>query len=91
MDRLEIRKQIQDVADELYESIPNGPLKYIVGDIMANNEEYVLNNFDTVGTEYILHQGFTVNQLKWITELKEMNELLDKMVRFPTIHKLTMK
>lgn len=29
MDRLEIRKQIQDVADELYESIPNGPLKYI--------------------------------------------------------------
>ena len=86
MDRLEIRIAIQIAGEELYESIPTGPLKWLVGDIMANNEEYVLNNIGNVGADDILNNGFTVNQLEWINELKNLLEMLDKAMRFPTVH-----
>jgi hypothetical protein len=91
MDRIEIRKQIQSAGDGLYEDIPQGPLKWIVGEIINLNEEYVLNHSEpemTKGAYDILNNGFTLNQLQWIIELKEMCNLLDEMVRFPTIHTL---
>ena len=92
MERIYIRKQIHASGNKLYDDIPQGPLKWIVGEIMNLNEEYVLNhsNIGMNNAAYdIMHTGFTINQLQWITELKDMNELLDEMVRFPTVH--TMK
>jgi len=70
MDRISIRRKINLVGHNLYESIIDRDLQCLVGDIMAHNEEYVLNNMDTYGTEVILRQGFTDNQLKWIENLK---------------------
>lgn len=74
MDRLEVRIAIQVASEELYESISHGPLKWLVGDIISKNEDYVLNNPGSAATDDILNNGFTHNQLTWINELKEMDK-----------------
>ena len=74
MNRIEIRKQIQSAGNGLYDDIPDGPLKWIVGEIMNLNEDYVINHSEpglSNGAYDILDNGFTLNQLQWITELKE--------------------
>jgi len=93
--RLEIRKKIQKVGEKLYESVEDTDLKWLTGEIMALNEDYVLTHPDTQGTQIILEQGFTDNQKKWITNLnkklkdikqrvnwllKEIEKLRDKYV-----------
>ena len=78
MNYLEIRKKIQASGNDFYESLPEGPLQHLAGDIMGLNEEYVLNHqgYDntTVGTLSILKTGFTTNQKNWLTDLKKIVE-----------------
>ena len=71
LSRLEIRKQIHNEGHDLYESCPNGSFKWLVGEIMALNEEFVLNNPDLIKTEEILGFGFSVSQAKWIIAILE--------------------
>jgi hypothetical protein len=74
MNRLEIRKAIQKVGKEFYESIKNKTLQNIAGEFMALNEYYVFvhqGEDETYGTLTILREGFLTNQKKWIRKLGE--------------------
>jgi len=77
MNRIEVRKTIQASGNDFYESLPEGPLQHLAGDIMGHNEEYVLNHSgyeETVGTLSILRDGFTTNQKNWLRDLKTIVE-----------------
>lgn len=71
MKRLEIRQQIHESGRDLYESIQNEDLRYLVGEIMALNEDWIINLPNTVGAVEILSMGFTCNQKKFIENLIE--------------------
>ena len=75
-ERLEIRKKIQMAGNRLYESIENRVLQNIAGELMAKNEDFVLNNKDTFGAVDILNRGFTTNQRKWLKELDKKLEAI---------------
>jgi len=78
--RLEIRKKIQEAGKKLYESIEDEDLKWLTGEIMALNEDYVLTQPDTQGAHIILEQGFTDNQLKWIKNLdKKLKNIKERV------------
>ena len=86
MNRLEIRKTIQASGNDFYNSLPEGPLQQLAGEIMGRNEEYVLNHSGventTVGALSILRDGFTTNQKNWLRDLKKIveasqNEMVD--------------
>ena len=73
-DRIKIRRAIQIAGKSFYESICQRNLQNIAGELMAKNEDWVLNHPDTVGSEIILSKGFTDNQLRWLKNLKELIE-----------------
>ena len=70
-ERIRIREIIQNAAGDLYNSIADEDLKWLVGSIISLNEEYVINNPDTIGAQEILENGFTDNQKTWIINLKK--------------------
>ena len=70
--RMRIREMIQDAGMEYYESIPIEPLQDIVGELMAINEDYVLNHPGTIGAASILKNALTVNQMAFIEEMLAM-------------------
>lgn len=90
-DRLEIRKQIQEAGKNLYESLGFcKPLQNIAGEFMDKNEEYVINHdgvAETIATQNILTNGFTDNQIIFLTELEKIiktapyNELLQVVLQ----------
>lgn len=72
IDRKAMIKVAKRKAEELYDIIPDGPLKWIVGDLIELNiVKWIETQFydDTIGQGEILQFGFTRNQLKWINEL----------------------
>ena len=73
-ERFEIRKKIQSIGKAIYESIKNEDLKYLVGELMSKNEDWVLNHRDTEGAKIILRQGFSDNQLIFIKNLQNKLE-----------------
>ena len=77
MQRNQIRKTIQDAGRVFYKSLPEGSLRWIAGEIMALNEDYVLNHSGknaTGNTDLILRDGFTKNQKKFLKKIKEAME-----------------
>ena len=68
-ERMKIRKRIQERGTPMYDLF-EPPLKYLIGEIMALNEEWCLNHPDTYGYDTILDHGFNANQLKYIEALK---------------------
>lgn len=77
-DRLHFRKLIQSAGKELFHSIEDKDLKYLVGDLMSKNEDWVLNHQHTYGAERILEEGFTETQEEWIKNLKKKLEKDEK-------------
>ena len=68
-------------------------MKWLVGEIMSLNEDWVMANPDAFGVEIILKQGFTDNQKKWITnlneklkKLKEIQQLADTDIEVQLIN-----
>ena len=75
MNRITIRKTIQRAGKELFNSLSSFPeFQYIVGELMAGNEEYVLHNQDekeTIKTQEIIESGFSLNQRRFIGRLRD--------------------
>ena len=73
VDRLDIRGRVQDAGNSLYESLSFcKPLQYLAGELMAQNEDYVLNHQgdnETIGAQHILEKRFTDNQITFLKEL----------------------
>jgi len=80
-ERFEIRKKIQSMGKAIYESIKNEDLKYLAGELMSKNEDWVLNHRDTEGAEIILRQGFSDNQLIFIKNLQNKLENVAEKLR----------
>ena len=81
VDRLDIRGKVQEAGNSLYESLSFcKPLQYLAGELMAQNEEYVLNHQGddgTVGTQHILKNGFTDNQISFLKDLGKIIRTAD--------------
>ena len=78
MDAIETRKRIQNAGNELYERLgkTSRNLQYLAGEIMYGNENHIrkaqtTNCLFTVGDYAILKQGFTDNQVIFLTELEK--------------------
>ena len=67
--RFEIRKKIHISGQDLYESFPDGSIKWLIGEIVALNEDWILTHPGTIGEEEILETGFTATQKKHIKDL----------------------
>ncbi len=63
---------------KIYNNIKDEDLKNLVGELLALNEDRVLQNPETHGAKEILTHGFTINQLKWIQNLKKKLGVLDE-------------
>jgi len=77
MDGIETRKRIQKAGNELYKRLgkTSKNLQYLAGEIMYGNEEHIrkaqtTNCLFTIGDETILKQGFTDNQIIFLTKLE---------------------
>lgn len=72
-ERLEIRTIIKEKGFDFYLKLgkTSKNLQHIAGEIMALNEDYVLNNKNTIGTNTILNTGFTLNQKILLIELEK--------------------
>lgn len=77
--RIEIRKTINNVGKDFFDSLDNNlylrSLQNLTGEIMGLNEEYVLNHQgedETFATLSILRTGFMVNQKAWLSDIREM-------------------
>ena len=81
-ERFEIRRMIHQSGRKIYESIEDRDLRYLVGDIMARNEDWVLNHKETIAAEAILQQGFTDTQLNFIKNIQ------NKLQRIKSVQRL---
>lgn len=79
--RLGIRAHIQKSGNGIYKSLSFcKPLQYIAGELMAQNEEYVLNHQgkdETIGATNILKNGFTDNQIIFLKDLEKIIKTTD--------------
>lgn len=69
--RIIIRKQISEKSSGVYTSLPI-PLRYLAGELLTGNEEYVLNQTiqckgKSIAAETIMETGFTTNQAKFLS------------------------
>jgi len=72
--RLKIRQDINIAGNEFFKNLYNlnNDLGYVAGEIMALNEDYVLNHYgeeETNQTVDILRTGFSTNQRRFLERL----------------------
>ena len=78
--RISIRKQISEKSNGIYTNLPV-PLRYLAGELLQGNEEYVLNqaiegNGQTIAAETIMKTGFTTNQAECLSlQMKQLNAI----------------
>ncbi len=69
-ERRHIFGAVQKAGRPLYDSIEDGPLKWIVGDLLEGNCRWAVDNPGTIGEGTLLRVGFTDNQRKWIAQMQ---------------------
>jgi hypothetical protein len=63
---------VREAGQPLYNSIDDGPLKWIVGDLLEGNCRWAVDHPGTIGEETLRKVGFTDNQLKWIPQVQQL-------------------
>ena len=68
--RTDYRRAIHTNGKWLYERYPE-PMQDLIGEVMALNEEYCLNNPGTIKADEIWDSGFSPNQIKFIERVAD--------------------